>query len=63
MKPTAPTDTAWRTQTCRLPGCDKLVAVKKHRLCVGHYSRLCRKGKVGAAELRPRRNLRPFAGR
>lgn len=55
------TVTSWRERPCRI--CPKPVAVKKHGLCVAHYSRLQRTGKVGGAELRPRRNLRPFVGR
>ncbi len=53
----------WRARSCRVKGCGHPVAVRKHRLCVGHYSRLCRTGTVGGPALRPRRNLRPFAGR
>lgn len=57
------TVTSWRERPCRIRPCPKHVAVKKHDLCVAHYSRLQRTGKVGVAELRPRRNLRPFVGR
>lgn len=48
----------WRSWPCRVRGCPHKVSVKKHRLCMAHFSRLSRTGSVQADRpLRPRRNL------
>ena len=37
--------------------CHRPATIRKHRLCLAHYKRYQRTGRVDATPIRPRRNL------
>ncbi len=45
---------------CRVEGCARKIAVKKHGVCSGHYLRYIRTGKVGSGEIQIKRKLKPI---
>jgi hypothetical protein len=45
---------------CKVDGCKRLVAVKKHGLCEPHRLRYYRTGEVGSGKIRSYKPHKPF---